>query len=358
MKERDLVPDVLFACMAQMDIAQLGQADRVGCYKDRPIGFKVRSVVTTYIDILCVCTAHWHRFVASYTHTFLHWSLTHTLNSIYFFIQQGLACRHCGGQPGFGRFFPNSVRSLAQTTTSQTIVKHVISKCRFTPAKVRNAIIELQHQQMARETNGRPRYGSRKIFFQRIWGKLHDGAPGKIDEYYDGGFSGAANTNHNNNSNSTKEEEEDADHNNEDDHHDTITAVPVVSKGTSNDMDDNDDDDGDEPARIAAAATAKDATAAIIVQEALSMSNTTTTNSSNDPLLLPPANDGDDDDDDDNNEFVVVSHHHHHHHKKRRMVAAPPGGNDDDDDDDDDTSASSSVVTKKKKTKIIVEAEV
>lgn len=42
MKERDLVPDVLFACMAQMDVAQLGQADRVGCYKDRPIGFKVR----------------------------------------------------------------------------------------------------------------------------------------------------------------------------------------------------------------------------------------------------------------------------------------------------------------------------
>lgn len=39
---------------------------------------------------------------------------------------------------------------------------------------------------MARETNGRPRYGSRKIFFQRIWGKLHEGAIGVIDEYYDG----------------------------------------------------------------------------------------------------------------------------------------------------------------------------
>lgn len=128
-KDRDLVPDALFVAMAQMQPCKLTQADRVGCYKSREIGFV------------------------------------------------GMCCKHCGGQPGFGRYYPNSVRSLAQTTTSQTILKHVGSKCRFCPAEIRNAVNELQRQQAAREgmSTGRPRYGSRKIFFQRVWARLHGG---------------------------------------------------------------------------------------------------------------------------------------------------------------------------------------
>jgi hypothetical protein len=83
--------------------------------------------------------------------------------------------QHCGGQPGFGRYFPNSVRSLAQTTTSQTILKHIGGKCRACPPNIRKAVLELQRQQAHKEhlTNGRPRYGSRKIFFQRMWARLH-----------------------------------------------------------------------------------------------------------------------------------------------------------------------------------------
>lgn len=127
MKDRDLVPDALFVAMAQMKMCKLTQADRVGCYKSREIGFT------------------------------------------------GMCCKHCGGQPGFGRYYPNSVRSLAQTTTSQTILKHIGSKCRFCPPHIRQAIIELQRQQVAKEgiAAGRPRYGSRKIFFQRMWARLH-----------------------------------------------------------------------------------------------------------------------------------------------------------------------------------------
>jgi hypothetical protein len=92
----------------------------------------------------------------------------------------GMCCKHCGGQPGFGRYYPNSVRSLAQTTTSQTILKHIGNKCRFCPAPIRNAVLELQRQQEEREglSTGRPRYGSRKIFFQRVWSRLH-GSAGK-----------------------------------------------------------------------------------------------------------------------------------------------------------------------------------
>lgn len=83
--------------------------------------------------------------------------------------------QHCGGQPGFGRYFPNSVRSLAQTTTSQTILKHIGGKCRFCPPHIRKAVLELQRQQAHKEhlSTGRPRYGSRKIFFQRMWARIH-----------------------------------------------------------------------------------------------------------------------------------------------------------------------------------------
>jgi len=127
MKDRDLVPDALFVAMSQMKACKLTQADRVGCYKTRELGFV------------------------------------------------GMCCKHCSGQPGFGRYYPNSVRSLAQTTTSQTILKHIGSKCRFCPPDVRQAVWDLQRQQAVKEgmTTGRPRYGSRKIFFQRMWARLH-----------------------------------------------------------------------------------------------------------------------------------------------------------------------------------------
>jgi hypothetical protein len=238
----------------------------------------------------------------------LRFVVTHTfqLPFIYSFIHlQGLSCRHCGGQPGFGRFFPNSVRSLAQTTTSQTIVKHVISKCRFTPAKVRNAIIELQHQQIARETNGRPRYGSRKIFFQRIWQKLHDGAPGKIDEYYDGGFAAASGSTVNVNSKGEIDDDDD--------------DVPVVTNKTlSSDLDD--------PALIAAEATAKIEDPVVVVSHEVSLA----------PQLLDEDVNGSD----SNN-----------NNKKR---AAPTGNGVGADEEDDDEELS---LAKKSKT-IVAEAEV
>lgn len=140
MKDRDLVPDSLFVAMAQMKPCRLTQADRVGCYKSRDLGFV------------------------------------------------GMCCKHCGGQPGFGRYYPNSVRSLAQTTTSQTILKHVAYKCRFCPPEVRAAVHELQRQQAVAEglASGRPRYGSRKIFFQRVWSRLH-GKPSHEDSLKEDG---------------------------------------------------------------------------------------------------------------------------------------------------------------------------
>jgi hypothetical protein len=148
-EDKDLVPDYLFLAMAQMKPCTLTEADKVGCYKDRQVGFV------------------------------------------------GMCCKHCGGQPGFGKFFPATVRSLAQTTTSQTIVKHISSKCRICPVHIREAVLKLQQQdqgvkdkvetsttkqeneqqdpqqQQQQGFEAKPRYGSRKIFFQRIWTRLH-----------------------------------------------------------------------------------------------------------------------------------------------------------------------------------------
>lgn len=134
-EDKDLVPDYLFLAMAQMKPCALAESDRVGCYKERTLGFV------------------------------------------------GMCCKHCGGQPGFGKYFPATVRSLAQTTTSQTIIKHIAVKCRLCPPEVRNAVLALQQNCHDRGCNysrgpasandGRPKYGSRKVFFQRVWGRLH-----------------------------------------------------------------------------------------------------------------------------------------------------------------------------------------
>lgn len=55
------------------------------------------------------------------------------------------------------------------------MLKHIAQKCRFCDPVVRSAVLQLQQIQAAREglASGRPRYGSRKVFFQRIWSRLH-----------------------------------------------------------------------------------------------------------------------------------------------------------------------------------------
>lgn len=145
-EDKDLVPDYLFLAMAQMKPCTLTESDRVGCYKERNVGFV------------------------------------------------GMCCKHCGGQPGFGKYFPATVRSLAQTTTSQTIIKHVGVKCRLCPVEVRNAVLALQQNSHDKPgcnysrgpssaNDGRPKYGSRKVFFQRVWGRLHGEAVPDIPDF-------------------------------------------------------------------------------------------------------------------------------------------------------------------------------
>lgn len=135
LKDITFIPDYIFLSMAQLQPCFVTTNDRIGTYKNRKLGFK------------------------------------------------GMSCKHCGGEPGFGRYFPETLRSLSQTTTSQTIVKHIAYKCRKCPKEIRDSVKALKEQQDAKDQiakeyrrsrfEERPKYGSRKVFFQRLWSRLH-----------------------------------------------------------------------------------------------------------------------------------------------------------------------------------------
>jgi hypothetical protein len=144
--DRGLIPDVQLGAMAQMEICYLTEADQIGWFKDRSIG--------------CV----------------------------------GLCCKHCRGRPSFGRYFPNSVRSMAQTTSSQTIISHVTLYCPQCPNDIRDIIMQLQRFDNSNVPSTTPstasKYGSRKVFFDRVWKRMHaqvqtnmtTSAPAMIDD--------------------------------------------------------------------------------------------------------------------------------------------------------------------------------
>lgn len=65
------------------------------------------------------------------------------------------------------------------------MIKHVTSKCTQIPPEIREKLVALQEDQQTKDSaanNSRSRYGSRKMFFRRVWSRLHgDGASDKAD---------------------------------------------------------------------------------------------------------------------------------------------------------------------------------
>lgn len=81
----------------------------------------------------------------------------------------GFQCRHCSGHAGLGKYFPVSSKSLATNSTSQNIHAHLL-KCRKCPPAVKDQLVALKE-----EKNKAPRLepGWRKVFFDKIWSRLH-----------------------------------------------------------------------------------------------------------------------------------------------------------------------------------------
>jgi len=125
-EDKPLISDYLYLALEQMQPCNLMDADRVGCYKGRRTGFP------------------------------------------------GLACRHCIGQAGCGRYFPASEASLSQTTTSQTIVNHV-RNCRRCPMEMREQLELMKRAKTCpdyKKKSDKPKHGGRKVFFHRLWCRI------------------------------------------------------------------------------------------------------------------------------------------------------------------------------------------
>eukprot|EP00934_Nitzschia_sp_Nitz4_P007239 Nitzschia sp. Nitz4//scaffold11_size288233//216253//219668//NITZ4_000803-RA/size288233-snap-gene-0.57-mRNA-1//-1//CDS//3329534161//7229//frame0 len=133
-EDKSLISDYLYLTLEQMCPCVLMEADRVGCYKTRKIGFP------------------------------------------------GLACRHCVGQAGCGRYFPASEASLSQTTTSQTIMNHV-RNCRRCPVEIRENLELMKRARMGPDGKraDKPKHGGRKVFFNRLWCRIQ-GLPLEVEK--------------------------------------------------------------------------------------------------------------------------------------------------------------------------------
>lgn len=80
----------------------------------------------------------------------------------------GMQCKHCQGKAGFGRYFPTTANALALANSDRNIFNH-IQKCRRCPSHIKMRLVQLSRDQ----THSKNRRGLRKMFFQRVWNRIH-----------------------------------------------------------------------------------------------------------------------------------------------------------------------------------------
>ena len=83
----------------------------------------------------------------------------------------GLACRHCYGGFGSGRFFPSTLKTLSDTSKTLNVLHNHMMRCRKCPIEVRDSLTKLKSRHDLERA--RMKFGSQKSFFEKIWGKLH-----------------------------------------------------------------------------------------------------------------------------------------------------------------------------------------
>jgi hypothetical protein len=81
----------------------------------------------------------------------------------------GFQCRHCTGHAGLGKYFPVSAKSLSTNSTSQNIHAHLL-KCRKCPEQVKDRLVQLK---VDKGRSPRLEPGWRKVFFDKVWSRLH-----------------------------------------------------------------------------------------------------------------------------------------------------------------------------------------
>jgi hypothetical protein len=82
----------------------------------------------------------------------------------------GFQCRHCHGHAGLGKYFPITAKSLSTNSTSQNIHSHLL-KCRKVAPYIKDQLIVLKDE---KSKSPRLEPGWRRIFFEKIWSRLHE----------------------------------------------------------------------------------------------------------------------------------------------------------------------------------------
>lgn len=84
----------------------------------------------------------------------------------------GLACRHCFGVYGSGRFFPSSVKTMADASKTLDVIYRHVMKCKNCPNNIKGGLRNLRDFHDS-ERSKMP-FGNQRAFFVKIWGRLHE----------------------------------------------------------------------------------------------------------------------------------------------------------------------------------------
>ena len=85
----------------------------------------------------------------------------------------GLACRHCHGEHSVrsGRFFPGTIKTMADASKTLDVVYRHVMKCKECPWNVKAGLKTLREFHDT-ERSKMP-FGNQRGFFVKIWGRLH-----------------------------------------------------------------------------------------------------------------------------------------------------------------------------------------
>ena len=83
----------------------------------------------------------------------------------------GLGCRHCSGIHGSGRFFPSSVKTMADASKSLDVIYRHVIKCKNCPWEIKSQLRNLREIHDS-ERNNMP-FGNQRAFFVKVWDRLH-----------------------------------------------------------------------------------------------------------------------------------------------------------------------------------------
>lgn len=84
----------------------------------------------------------------------------------------GIACVHCAGKNGSGRYFPSSVKTFADASKTTNVLHNHILKCPGAPKSVKSKLQSLKDAHHVEKDA--MRHGSQKQFFDVIWSRLHN----------------------------------------------------------------------------------------------------------------------------------------------------------------------------------------